>query len=60
MPGGRVDSGSRPVNRKPRMDSTRTAIRSAVFVHGAGAGGWEWTAWARVFAVPAWAACWRR
>ena len=51
MPGGRVDSGSRPVNRKPRMDSTRTAIRSAVFVHGAGAGGWEWTAWARVFAA---------
>ncbi|GGA68197.1 hypothetical protein GCM10011521_02970 [Arenimonas soli] len=24
-------------------------FRSAVFVHGAGAGGWEWTAWARVF-----------
>lgn len=25
------------------------ALRSAVFVHGAGAGGWEWGAWARVF-----------
>lgn len=26
-------------------------VRSAVFVHGAGGGGWEWTAWARVFAA---------
>ncbi|HEX5693445.1 MAG TPA: alpha/beta fold hydrolase [Arenimonas sp.] len=26
-------------------------LRSAVFVHGAGAGGWEWGAWARVFAA---------
>lgn len=24
-------------------------LRSAVFVHGAGAGGWEWGAWGRVF-----------
>ncbi|KFL36609.1 alpha/beta fold hydrolase [Arenimonas donghaensis] len=24
-------------------------LRGAVFVHGAGAGGWEWGAWARVF-----------
>ncbi|GAB2661299.1 alpha/beta fold hydrolase [Arenimonas aestuarii] len=26
-------------------------LAAAVFVHGAGAGGWEWTAWARVFAA---------
>lgn len=26
-------------------------LRGAVFVHGAGAGGWEWGTWARVFAA---------
>ena len=51
MPGGRVNSGARPLDWKSCMDSTQIAIRSAVFVHGAGGGGWEWTAWARVFAA---------
>jgi pimeloyl-ACP methyl ester carboxylesterase len=27
------------------------AARAAVFVHGAGGGGWEWNVWARVFAA---------
>lgn len=27
---------------------------SVVFVHGAGAGGWEWAAWSRVFAAAGW------
>jgi pimeloyl-ACP methyl ester carboxylesterase len=27
------------------------AVRAAVFVHGAGGGGWEWNVWARVFAA---------
>ncbi|MBY4597759.1 alpha/beta fold hydrolase, partial [bacterium BD-1] len=26
----------------------------AVFVHGAGGGGWEWAAWRRVFAAAGW------
>jgi len=30
------------------------APRVAVFVHGAGGGGWEWDAWARVFAAEGW------
>lgn len=35
------------------MESKRCAHEgvSAVFVHGAGGGGWEWAAWARVFAA---------
>lgn len=28
--------------------------RRAVFVHGAGGGGWEWALWARVFAARGW------
>lgn len=28
--------------------------RAVVFVHGAGGGGWEWDAWARVFAAEGW------
>jgi pimeloyl-ACP methyl ester carboxylesterase len=28
--------------------------RTAVFVHGAGGGGWEWTVWQRVFAAAGW------
>lgn len=28
--------------------------RAVVFVHGAGGGGWEWDAWARVFAAGGW------
>jgi len=28
--------------------------RSALFVHGAGGGGWEWTIWRRVFAAHGW------
>ena len=31
------------------------ASRTAVFVHGAGGGGWEWGVWARVFAAEGWA-----
>jgi esterase/lipase len=30
------------------------ARRAVVFVHGAGGGGWEWEAWARVFAAEGW------
>ena len=30
------------------------AMPSAVFVHGAGAGGWEWIVWQRVFAAHGW------
>lgn len=36
------------IPRQPR--STRTAV----FVHGAGGGGWEWAAWQRVFAAAGW------
>ena len=28
--------------------------RHAVFVHGAGGGGWEWNIWRRVFAASGW------
>src|SRR5688572_28720195 len=28
--------------------------RSALMVHGAGGGGWEWNVWARVFAAHGW------
>ena len=30
------------------------ARRAVVLVHGAGGGGWEWDAWARVFAAGDW------
>ena len=30
------------------------ATATAVFVHGAGAGGWEWSVWQRVFAAHGW------
>lgn len=36
------------IPRQPR--STRTAV----FVHGAGGGGWEWAVWCRVFAAAGW------
>ena len=32
------------------------APRAAVFVHGAGGGGWEWGVWVRVFAAEGWTA----
>lgn len=34
--------------------STEAAAPSALFVHGAGGGGWEWTVWMRVFAAHGW------
>ncbi|MBB5015979.1 alpha/beta hydrolase [Rehaibacterium terrae] len=34
--------------------STEAAAPSALFVHGAGGGGWEWTVWKRVFAAHGW------
>ncbi|MBW8311712.1 MAG: alpha/beta fold hydrolase [Rhizobium sp.] len=34
----------------PRPPPTRTAV----FVHGAGGGGWEWAVWQRVFAAAGW------
>lgn len=36
------------------MRALPEASRTAVFVHGAGGGGWEWAAWCRVFAAAGW------